>query len=64
MSRTDPLTGFGGLVYGAYTSRILEQDAELIYDAHPDGRFCVPDLSVEAQLEMICRDKVTAPHTR
>jgi hypothetical protein len=52
-SRADQLIGFGGLVYGDYTSRIPGQDGEKVYDTYPYGHFCVRDLSADVQLEMI-----------
>lgn len=52
-SRADPLIGFGGLVYGKYTSRIPGQDGEKVYDRYPYGHFCVRDLSARVQLEMV-----------
>jgi hypothetical protein len=52
-SRADQLIGFGGLVYGNYTSRIPGQDGEKVYDAYPYGHFCVRDLSADVQLNMI-----------
>lgn len=52
-SRADQVIGFGGLVYGKYTSRIPGQDGEKVYDRYPYGHFCVRDLSARVQLEMV-----------
>jgi hypothetical protein len=52
-SRADQLIGFGGLVYGGFTSRIPGQDGEEVYAAHPYGHFCVRDLTADTQLRMI-----------
>jgi len=52
-SRADQLIGFGGLVYGKYTSRIPGQDGEQVYSGQPYGHFCVRDLSADVQLDMI-----------
>ncbi len=52
-SRADQLIGYGGLIYGKYTSRIPEQDGEKVYDSYPYGHFCVRDLSARVQLEMV-----------
>ena len=57
-SRADQLVGFGGLVYGDYTSRIPGQDGEAVYNGYPYGHFCVRDLSVPVQLEMIRNHRV------
>jgi hypothetical protein len=52
-SRADQLIGFGGLVYGSYTSRVPGQDGEKVYSGYPYGHFCVRDLSADVQLEMV-----------
>ncbi|MCG6868925.1 MAG: lipase [Gammaproteobacteria bacterium] len=52
-SRADQLIGFGGLVYGEYTSRIPGQEGEKVYAGNPYGHFCVRDLSAGVQLEMV-----------
>lgn len=57
-SRADQLIGFGGLVYGNYTSRIPGQDGEAVYNGYPYGHFCVRDLSAPVQLEMIRNHRV------
>lgn len=57
-SRADQLIGYGGLVYGRYTSRIPGQDGEKVYDAPPYGHFCVRDLSAPVQIEMVRRHRV------
>lgn len=57
-SRADQLVGFGGLVYGNYTSRIAGQDGEAVYNGYPYGHFCVRDLSVPVQLETIRNHRV------
>ena len=46
-SLSDQLVGFGGLVYGRYTSRIPGQDGEMLYRGYPYGHFCIRDLSTE-----------------
>jgi pimeloyl-ACP methyl ester carboxylesterase len=57
-SRADQLVGFGGLVYGSYTSRIPGQDGEMVFGGYPYGHFCVRDLSAQVQLEMIRHHRV------
>ena len=57
-SAADQLIGFGGLVYGRYTSRIPEQDGEKVYSTYPYGHFCVRDLSARVQLEMVRDQRV------
>jgi hypothetical protein len=57
-SRADQVIGFGGLVYSKYTSRIPGQDGEKVYDGYPYGHFCVRDLSVPVQLEMVREHRV------
>lgn len=57
-SRADQLVGFGGLVYGSYTSRIPGQDGEMVYSGYPYGHFCVRDLSALVQLRMIRNHRV------
>jgi hypothetical protein len=52
-SQADQLIGYGGLVYGKYTSRIPGQSGEKVYDSYPYGHFCVRDLSARVQLEMV-----------
>jgi len=52
-SLADPVIGYGGLVYGTYTSRIPGQDGEKVYASYPYGHFCVRDLSARVQLEMV-----------
>lgn len=57
-SRADQVIGYGGLVYGRYTSRIPGQDGELVFDAAPYGHFNTKDLTAAAQLAMIRRHTV------
>lgn len=52
-STSDQLIGFGGLVYGSYTSRIPGQDGEKVYSGYPYGHFCIRDLSADVQVEMV-----------
>lgn len=52
-SRVDQIIGFGGLVYGRYTSRIPAQDGEIVFDAAPYGHFNAKDLTPTAQLQMV-----------
>ena len=57
-SRADELIGYGGLVYGRYTSRIPAQEGEKVYNGYPYGHFCVRDLTAPVQLEMILEHRL------
>lgn len=48
-STVDEVVGFGGLVYGRYTSRIPGQDGETVYNAVPYGHFNLKDLTASVQ---------------
>jgi hypothetical protein len=52
-STSDQIVGYGGVVYGRYTSRIPGQDAERVYHGYPYGHFCTRDLSAPVQLQMV-----------
>lgn len=52
-STRDRVVGYGGIVYGRYTSRIPGQDAEKVYQDQPYGHFCTRDLSAPVQLQMV-----------
>ena len=57
-STSDQVVGYGGAVYGRYTSRIPGQDAEKVYRGYPYGHFCVRDLSAAVQLQMVREPQV------
>lgn len=52
-STADELIGYGGLVYGSYTSRIPGQTGEKVYDGYPYGHFNSKDLTANVQLNMV-----------
>lgn len=52
-STSDQIVGYGGVVYGRYTSRIPGQDDEKVYHGYPYGHFCTRDLSAPVQLQMV-----------
>ncbi len=52
-STSDQVVGYGGVVYGRYTSRIPGQDDEKVYHGYPYGHFCTRDLSAPVQLQMV-----------
>ena len=57
-STNDQLLGYGGVVYGRYTSRIPGQDAEKVFHGYPYGHFCTRDLSAPVQLQMVREHQV------
>ncbi|MCE9668711.1 lipase family protein [Myxococcus stipitatus] len=52
-STADEIIGYGGVVYGSYTSRIPGQTGEKVYDAYPYGHYNSKDLTAAVQLSMV-----------
>lgn len=52
-STADEVVGYGGLVYGEYTSRIPGQTGEKKYTSAPYGHFNSKDLTAAVQLAMV-----------
>ncbi|SEK94410.1 Lipase (class 2) [Stigmatella aurantiaca] len=57
-STADEVVGYGGLVYGAYTSRIPGQTGEKVYTGYPYGHFNSKDLTAEVQYEMVKNHRI------
>ncbi|MCP3099199.1 lipase family protein [Myxococcus sp. K15C18031901] len=52
-STADEIIGYGGVVYGDYTSRIPSQTGEKVYSAYPYGHYNSKDLTAAVQLNMV-----------
>ncbi|MFP2926129.1 lipase [Pyxidicoccus sp. 3LG] len=52
-STADEVIGYGGIVYGDYTSRIPAQTGEKVYSAYPYGHFNSKDLTAAVQYSMV-----------
>jgi triacylglycerol lipase len=52
-STADEVIGYGGVVYGSYTSRIPGQMGEKVYSAYPYGHFNSKDLTAAVQYSMV-----------
>lgn len=52
-STADEIIGYGGIVYGDYTSRIPGQTGEKVYSAYPYGHYNSKDLTADVQLGMV-----------
>ncbi|ADO68093.1 lipase family protein [Stigmatella aurantiaca] len=52
-STADEVVGYGGIVYGEYTSRIPGQTGEKVYTGYPYGHFNSKDLTGEVQYNMV-----------
>lgn len=52
-STADEVIGYGGIVYGDYTSRIPGQTGEKVYSAYPYGHFNSKDLTADVQYNMV-----------
>ncbi|WP_338872139.1 lipase family protein [Myxococcus stipitatus] len=52
-STADEVIGYGGIVYGQYTSRIPGQTGEKVYSAYPYGHFNSKDLTAAVQYSMV-----------
>ncbi|KFA91645.1 lipase family protein [Archangium violaceum] len=52
-STADEIVGYGGVVYGSYTSRIPGQTGEKTYSAYPYGHFNSKDLTQNVQFNMV-----------
>jgi hypothetical protein len=52
-STADEVIGYGGVVYGGYTSRIPGQTGEKVYSAYPYGHFNSKDLTAAVQYSMV-----------
>ncbi|RJS20028.1 lipase [Corallococcus sp. H22C18031201] len=52
-STADEVIGYGGIVYGSYTSRLPGQTGEKVYSAYPYGHFNSKDLTGSVQLSMV-----------
>ena len=52
-STADEIIGYGGVVYGSYTSRIPGQSGEKVYSAYPYGHFDSKDLTQNVQFNMV-----------
>ncbi len=52
-STADEIIGYGGVVYGGYTSRIPGQTGEKVYSAYPYGHFNSKDLTAAVQYSMV-----------
>ncbi|MCP3136778.1 lipase family protein [Pyxidicoccus xibeiensis] len=52
-STADEVIGYGGVVYGDYTSRIPGQTGEKVYSAYPYGHFNSKDLTAAVQYSMV-----------
>lgn len=57
-STVDEIIGYGGLVYGQYTSRIPGQTGEKVYGAYPYGHFNSKDLTAAVQYEMVVNHRI------
>ncbi|MFY2558915.1 lipase [Corallococcus terminator] len=52
-STADEIIGYGGVVYGEYTSRIPGQTGEKVYSAYPYGHYNSKDLTAAVQYSMV-----------
>jgi hypothetical protein len=52
-STADEVIGYGGIVYGDYTSRIPGQTGEKVYSSFPYGHFNSKDLTAAVQYSMV-----------
>ena len=52
-STVDEIIGYGGVVYGSYTSRLPGQSGEKVYSSAPYGHFGTKDLTPSVQLGMV-----------
>ncbi|WP_141328010.1 lipase [Myxococcus sp. AB025B] len=52
-STADEIIGYGGIVYGDYTSRIPGQQGEKVYSAYPYGHYNSKDLTGAVQYSMV-----------
>jgi hypothetical protein len=52
-STADEVIGYGGVVYGEYTSRIPGQNGEKVYSAYPYGHFNSKDLTAAVQYTLV-----------
>ncbi len=52
-STADEVIGYGGVVYGSYTSRIPGQTGEKVYSGYPYGHFNSKDLTGSVQWSMV-----------
>jgi hypothetical protein len=52
-STADEIVGYGGVVYGDYTSKIPGQTGEKRYTAYPYGHFNSKDLTADVQYSMV-----------
>lgn len=52
-STADEVIGYGGVVYGDYTSRVPGQTGEKVYSSYPYGHFNSKDLTQDVQYNMV-----------
>jgi triacylglycerol lipase len=58
-STADELIGYGGLVYGQYTSRLEKETGEVRYDTSEYGHFGTKDETTAVQYDLITTGKAT-----